>query len=109
MRKYACDTGGVLIGTFDIGLDGVSDIPPAEAARLNAYIESKFSRSSLRENALQVTADSITSADIGASIPALLPWRYPLLSWLKAVWKRKKLPTRVGKNLTVLCASYFKS
>lgn len=101
--------GGVLIATFDIGLDGVSDIPPQDAMRLNDCIESTFARSDLAANAISAEPDSITSAEIGALQPALLPWRHPLLSWLKSAWKRKALPNRVGKNLTVLCARYFKS
>jgi len=101
--------GGVLVATFDIGLDGVSDIPPDAAARLNLCIETRFGDSDVAPGPLEVAADSVMSVNIGAENPELLPWRFPLLSWLKAVWKRKKLPTRIGKNLTVLCAQYTKS
>ncbi|MGB5689245.1 MAG: class I SAM-dependent methyltransferase [Woeseiaceae bacterium] len=101
--------GGVLIATFDIGLDGVSDIPPQDAKRLNDYIESTFARSDLTADSITVTPESITSAALGTLQPSLLPWRYPRLSWLKSAWKRKALPNRIGKNLTVLCARYFRS
>ncbi|MGB5781438.1 MAG: class I SAM-dependent methyltransferase, partial [Eudoraea sp.] len=101
--------GGVLIATFDIGLDGVSDIPPQDAKRLNDYIESTFARSDLTADSITVTPESITSVALGALQPSLLPWRYPLLSWLKSAWKRKALPNRIGKNLTVFCARYFRS
>lgn len=100
--------GGILIATFDIGLDGVSDISPEAARDLHACIELTFGRSDLDDNAIVVTSSSITSATIGAEQPASLPWRHPLLSWIKAIWVRKKLPSRFGKNLTVLCARYFK-
>lgn len=100
--------GGILISTFDIGLDGVSDIPPAAASDLNTCIETTLGQSDLGENAIEVTSSSITSAEIGTAHPELLPWRFPLLSFLKAVWKRKAIPRRLGKNLTVLCARYRK-
>lgn len=100
---------GVLVATFDIGLDGVSDISPAAARDLHVCIESNLGSSDLADGTIAVGPSAITSAGIGAERPELLPWRYPLLSFVKAVWKRKTLPTRIGKNLTVLCARYIKS
>jgi SAM-dependent methyltransferase len=102
-------SGGVLVATFDIGLDGVSDISPEAAARLNNCIEIRFGDSDVPSGPLEVAADSVMSVNIGAENSELLPWRFPFLSWLKAVWKRKKLPTRIGKNLAVLCAQYTKT
>ena len=100
---------GVLVATFDIGLDGVSDISPAAARALHRCIESNLGPSDVADGAIVVGPSAITSAGLGAERPELLPWRYPLLSFVKAVWKRRTLPSRIGKNLTVLCARYFKA
>lgn len=100
--------GGLMLATFDIGLDGISDISPEEAARLNDYINSRFGGIDTSSGPLRITAESITSRQIGEQHPELLPWRYPFLSWLKTAFKRRRLPTQMSKNLTVLCARYLK-
>ena len=101
--------GGLFVTTFDIGLDGVSDIPPTEAFRLAECIGSNFISIDLRPDAGMVGPESISSKEIGAQNPNLMPWRYPLLSWLKTVAKRRRLPRELGKNLSVFCAGYRKA
>jgi SAM-dependent methyltransferase len=101
--------GGLLVATYDIGLDGVSEISPREARALNESVVATFGNSDLADGAFDLPGDAITSASIGRRQPELLPWRYPLLSFLKTTLKRKRLPRRFGKNLTVLCAQYVKA
>lgn len=98
--------GALLVATFDIGLDGVSDIPPREAARLLECLGSKFDPVDPAPTGPLVGPGSISSKELGQENAALLPWQYPLLSWLKAVAKRRRPPRRIGKNLSVFCAAY---
>ncbi len=101
--------GGLFVTTFDIGLDGVSDIPPAEALQLAKCIEESFDAIDLPPDSGVVISESVSSRKIGAENPELLPWRYPFLSWLKAVVKRRRVPHGIGKNLSVFCAGYRKA
>jgi len=98
--------GGMLINTFDIGLDGVSDIPPDEAERLLDCLASKFDPWVPGSVGRMIGPGSISSRELGARNPELLPWQYPLLSWLKAVVKQRSMPRGIGKNLSVFCAAY---
>ncbi len=100
--------GGLFVTTFDIGLDGVSDIPPTEALQLTKCIEASFDPIDLPPDSTVVNSESVSSRKIGARNPELLPWRYPSLSWLTTVVKRRRVPRRIGKNLSVFCADYRK-
>jgi len=101
--------GGLLLATFDIGLDGVSEISPDQADRLHHIILSHFHLTEPTEDPSESFAAGITSSQLGKVDAALLPWRYPFLSWIKAIVKSRKVPAHLRKNLTVFCCGYRKS
>ncbi len=98
--------GGVLVATFDIGLDGVSDIPQGEVQSLQTCLASNFDPLDPASAQQLVGPGSISSRELGKQDAELLPWQYPLLSWLKAVAKQRSMPRGIGKNLSVFCAAY---
>lgn len=100
--------GGLFLATFDIALDGISEILPTEADRLHECILSRFRLSEPTPNPSEVPSDGITSRNIGEADPSLLPWRYPFLSMIKSALKRRSVPSHWRKHLTVFCCSYRK-
>lgn len=100
--------GGLFLATFDIALDGISEILPTEADRLHECILSRFQLNEPTPNPGEVPPDGITSRSIGEGDPSLLPWRYPFLSVIKSALKRRSLPSHWRKHLTVFCCSYRK-
>ena len=101
--------GGALILTFDIALDGVSDISCEKAESLLMLVKKKFSGSGDAKvcNLLPFN-DILTSLYIKSIDKELLPWRFPLLSLLKIAIAKGKFPTGITKNLTVYCDTFFK-
>lgn len=95
--------GGILILTFDIALDGVSNILPAKAEMLVELIEEKFQANHHTTITEALTGNIVTSSYIGTLDQSLLPWPFPRLSWLKAAFTSGKLPTGLKKNLTFCC------
>ena len=100
--------GGLFIVTFDIGLDGVSDIPLPVADNLNQLLARVFDGAENPRIDPGILLDGITSNEIGLRSPALLPWKYPLLSFARSAVKRRCIPNQLRKNLTVYCGRYPK-
>lgn len=100
--------GGCLVLTFDIGLDGVSDIAPESARVLLDEINRKFARMHNCRDIEIGAAGSLTSRYVTQFDSRLAPWRFPRLSLIKAALRAKRMPTSLGKNLTVYCNTFIK-
>lgn len=101
--------GGKLLVTFDISLDGRSDIPVDEAEHLVATLSSKFERTTPVESLKNLTSQSIVSTEaIRAIRPSLLPWKFPILSATLSSIKKGKLPNFRMKQLTFSCMEFTK-
>ncbi len=100
--KRVLKGGGLMVVTFDISLDGRSDIPPQEAEKLLGKLQEHFSPCDTMSGPL---ADALKSPDIVNSLyirsvaPHLLPWRHPFLGALRSL-ARFKAPKGFLKNLT---------
>lgn len=113
--------GGRLLVTFDIALDGHSDISPAAARALLADLERKFipvqdgatvtaaAPAALPELATLTssTAELLTTAYIRRRHPERLPWRFPKLSALKSSLRRGRLS--LALDLTCYCGEWIKA
>lgn len=99
---------GCLVLTFDIGLDGVSDISPDSAGALLNEINRRFaSLHGVRDMEIDA-ARSLTSSHVTRLDNRLAPWKFPRLSLIKAALRARRLPTSLGKNLAVFCNAYTK-
>lgn len=97
--------GGIFIVTFDISIDGNSDIPPSKAKQLLRTLNRYFPNS--EKNWVELISRYKSEAIINTKYinkynKRLLPWRFPLLSNLKLIIKLK-LPKGRIKNLTFFC------
>jgi ubiquinone/menaquinone biosynthesis C-methylase UbiE len=100
--------GGCLMLTFDIGLDGVSEIAPESARVLLDEINRKFACVHDGRGIEVDAADSLTSRYVTQLDSRLAPWRFPRLSLIKAALRAKRMPTSLGKILTVYCNAFIK-
>lgn len=100
--------GGCLVLTFDIGLDGVSDIAPESARVLLDEIDRKFACVHDGRDIEINAAGSLTSRYVTQIDSRLAPWQFPRLSLVKATLRAKRIPTSLGKNLTVYCNAFIK-
>jgi SAM-dependent methyltransferase len=100
--------GGWLVLTFDVGLDGVSEIAPEPARHLLGEVARRFS--SRRDSPeIEINAEGIlTSNHIIQRYNHLSPWRFPKLALIKAALRAKRIPSSLGKNLTVYCNTFIK-
>ncbi|MFO7897970.1 MAG: class I SAM-dependent methyltransferase [Planctomycetota bacterium] len=104
--------GGLLVLTFDVSLDGRSDIPPEDARRLLASVAERFRPEPGSDPAAELhrldDPDTILSTDaVRESEPELLPWRWPLL---KAAYDllRGRGWTGGFYSLTVCCLAAYR-
>ncbi len=101
---------GMLIVTFDISIDGDSDIPPLKAEELLQALRKHFSveddipSTSLKEMAK--SKDILTTRYIKGIDRNLLPWKYPVLSALRPLLKFQ-IPKGLLKNLTIYCGVFI--
>ncbi|MDM8567543.1 class I SAM-dependent methyltransferase [Candidatus Halobeggiatoa sp. HSG11] len=101
---------GMLIITFDISLDGISDISPSLAEELLQTLAKYFNPLNTIEN--QPIIDAVKNPNILTThyIAQLnrdwLPWKYPLLSILKSAFIKRHFPNSLMKNLTFYCQSF---
>ena len=100
--------GGSLILTFDIGLDGVSDIALEPMRVLLGEVEKRFRCQGERAEVDIDHAEILTSRYARSLDAQLLPWRFPRLALLKAMLRAKRLPISLNKNLTVYCSIFVK-
>jgi SAM-dependent methyltransferase len=113
--------GGRLLVTFDIALDGHSDISPAAAGMLLNDLNGKFasarddagpaaSPTSMRPDLatlLDSTGELLTTEHVRRHHPERLPWRFPRLSALKSSLRRGRLS--LALNLTCYCGEWIKA
>jgi len=105
---------GILIVTFDVSLDGRSDIPISEVKKLLTTLENYLSPSDQDSIARLLDGETLFSSDVITTLfvwdwnKSLLPWRYPLVSSVLASVKRRKLPRFGIKNLTFTCHTFEK-
>lgn len=105
--------GGILAVTFDISLDGLGEISLRNMGGLMAALEHYFpapdgeSPAGLLDEQLRDRADRVTTA--GPWGKGLLPWRYPLLSTLKAALSRGRIPSRAVREFTFSCHVFRKA
>lgn len=103
-------SGGCLILTFDISLDGAADIPLEKAVQLLKYLDKYFdhkggsvrlSRDELMNN------NTLTTNHIWDFNRKLLPWKYPRLMYFKSLSKGK-IPKYLIRNLACHCGIFKK-
>jgi len=105
---------GILIVTFDVSLDGRSDIPISEVRKLLARLENYLSPTDKDSIAALLDGETLFSSDVITTLfvrdwnKSLLPWKYPLVSSWLASLKRRKLPRFGIKNLTFTCHTFEK-
>lgn len=105
---------GILIVTFDVSLDGRSDIPISEVKKLLTTLENYLSPTNqdsinqLLDEKTLFSSDVITTLFVWDWNKSLLPWRYPLVSSVLASVKRRKLPRLGIKNLAFTCHTFEK-
>jgi len=105
---------GILIVTFDVSLDGRSDIPISEVRKLLARLENYLSPTDKDSIAALLDGETLFSSDVITTLfvwdwnKSLLPWRYPLVSSVLASVKRRKLPRFGIKNLAFTCHTFEK-
>jgi len=101
---------GILILTFDIGLDGVSDISPVGAQGLLDFMNQYFHQppGEIYSMIDESRHSFVTSRKIGKTQNELLPWKYPFLSLIKSALKTTSIPVRFSKDLTFYCGVFKK-
>lgn len=105
---------GILIVTFDVSLDGRSDIPVNEVKTLLTTLENYLSATDRDSVIKLLDEETLFSPDIVTTLfvsdwdRSLLPWKYPLVSSLLASFKRRKLPRLDIKNLAFTCHTFEK-
>jgi SAM-dependent methyltransferase len=94
--------GGSLVVTFDVSLDGLSDIPVARAEQLLARLSNVFDPVDAPRDLDRVLArPGLLTTMYAASVdPSRLPWPHPRLTLLKSAWKQRRLPLARMKKLT---------
>ena len=99
--------GGSLILTFDVGLDGVSNIHHSRLDALYSTLAHHFEFDSTAS--VRYEHDSmVRSSVIGRDRPDLLPWVFPRLSLLKSAIRARMVPNRLAKELTFCCLTLRK-
>jgi len=99
--------GGTLVVTFDLSLDGDSDIPLNRAAQLTETLAELFPAGETPDpKSLSVAArarDALTTLTIAERDRTLMPWPHPWVCVARAL-RRGRLPGRLGyTNLTFAC------
>ncbi|MBD3867908.1 MAG: class I SAM-dependent methyltransferase [Acidobacteria bacterium] len=98
--------GGLLAITFDISLDGLGDISPEELPLMIKALRKLFapddsgSLEALENGKHLLERDIVSTQYIANRHPALLPWRYPLLSSIKSALLKRRIPSSRIKQLT---------
>lgn len=102
---------GIFILTFDISLDGISDISPSIAEELLQTSVKYFNPLDAVENYPLIEAvkneNILTTHYIRQLNKDWLPWKYPLLSTLKSAFIKRRFPISLTKNLTFYCQSFI--
>lgn len=101
---------GRLLLTFDISLDGKSDVDRKEAEHILSTLRNYFlvPKSAVIPK-ISEAESLITTPYMKTKNPGLLPWKYPTLSAMRSALQKKKLPFTRYKKLTFLCLSAEKA
>ncbi|MCI5148112.1 MAG: class I SAM-dependent methyltransferase [Candidatus Electrothrix sp. MAN1_4] len=101
---------GIFILTFDISLDGISEISPSIAEELLQTLVKYFKPFNAIGNQPLIEAvknpNILTTHYIRQLNKDCLPWKYPLLSTLKSAFIKRRFPKSLMKNLTFYCQSF---
>ena len=100
--------GGILVLSFDLALDGVSNITCQEAESLLSNVKVWFQGVQDMHLCERDYSDAVTASGVGKLDSDLLPWKHPHLSLLKSVLASGRLPKSLEKNLTVYCDAFQK-
>lgn len=100
--------GGRLIVTFDVSLDGLHDISVVMGQQLLDALARSLQSSHRHDLAEALQGAVLTTTAAAAINPQLLPWKFPLLSWLKTSW-RKRRPVSWPPRLSVYCLTLTKA
>jgi len=113
IREFARVTkpGGALVITFDVALDGVSDISPQNAEDLLLTLSREFdSGEPITSIKAQIANMGLLTTDYALQLSAnILPWKYPLLSLIKSSVVNRRFPNRASKCLMVYCDTICKN
>lgn len=97
--------GGLLVLTFDVSVDGRSDIPVPALHRLLEPLAGEFDGP--RPN--EIPPEALTTAWFAKAAPESLPWPYPRLSGVKQALHRRKLPIPRMPQLACYGAAWRKN
>ncbi len=101
---------GIFILTFDISLDGISNISPSTAEELLKTLVNYFNPLNAVEDQPLIemlnNPNILTTHYIRQFNKEWLPWKYPLLSTLKSAFIKRRFPNSLMKNLTFYCQSF---
>jgi hypothetical protein len=94
--------GGSLVVTFDVSLDGLSDIPVRRAEQLLNRLLTAFEPLDAPPDLdrLIERPNLLTTVHAASVDPARLPWRYPRLILAKSALQKRRLPLARMKKLT---------
>lgn len=99
---------GRLIITFDVSLDGHHDINVPQGQVLLDDL-CRALRTACAHNLVTELEGPILTTRAAATIdPQLLPWKYPVLSWLKTSFRKRRLVSW-PPNLSVYCLTLTKA
>lgn len=112
--KRLLANGGVLVVTFDISIDGDSDIPVDAAKNLLDILYSAFPKSTFVPPSQGIDAvlcgnDLLTTNSVVQMDRTLLPWKHPLISALSTL-RKGRIPRKwlQYKTLTLFCHQFQK-
>jgi ubiquinone/menaquinone biosynthesis C-methylase UbiE len=101
--------GGIFIVTFDMSLDGISDISIHKARELQKLLVKRFSshdKEFIGIGDIDKRNKILTTEFIESYDKSLLPWKRPVLILLYSLFKKRNLARIL--HLTVYCGSYKK-
>lgn len=98
---------GVLVLTFDVSLDGRSEISQDRLPSFLTRLEQKF-RYLAPPDLTALASDALVRTTDFTRASGLLPWRHPRLSAALAALKKGRLPRGAMKRLGCCCLTLYK-
>jgi SAM-dependent methyltransferase len=100
--------GGRLIVTFDVSLDGLHDISVPQGQLLLEELSRTLVASGVHQLEPQLSGNALTTRACETFDPKLLPWKFPILSRVKASLRKKRWVSW-PPQLAVYCLTLHKS